>query len=107
MGADFAIERVNLAIAVALLMIGAVMALSSSNALKRVAGLMVTQIAVLIGLAVLGAPGSALLAGLVLGFAQLVLGAGLLVRLQEAYGGVETADFDAIDEQGEPTETGA
>lgn len=100
-------ERLQFAASVALLMIGAVTAWASTNALKRVAGLMLALIGAILAMAVLGAPGFALLAGVAAAAASLLVGVALLVRLQESYGGVETPEFDLADDQSEPIEPGA
>lgn len=103
MGAEW-LERAHLTGAVTLLLIGVGMAWTSANTAKRLAGLLIAALAAVLGLAALGAPQSAMIAGLALAFAHLLAGAALIVRLQEAYGGVEAADFDAADEQSEPAE---
>jgi hypothetical protein len=104
---DLVILRLALAAGVTLLTIGAVTAWASVNVAKRIGGLLIAQIAALLGLAVLGAPNAALMAGLAVAFVMLVLGCALLVRLQEAYGGVELPDLDQADEQSEPREPSA
>lgn len=100
----FLIERALFAAAVVLLMTGAVSAWSSPNAAKRVGGLVITCLGATTGLAVLGAPGEALVAGAAAGFAYLAIGIALLVRLQEAYGGIEATEIDSADAQSEPAE---
>ncbi len=100
-------ERLQFAASVALLMIGAVTAWTSTNVFKRVAGLVIALIAAILALAVLGAPSFALMAGVSAAAANLLIGLALLVRLQESYGGVETPEFDLADDQSEPTEPGA
>jgi hypothetical protein len=52
----------------------------------------------------LSAPESLLVVGIAAAFAQLVIGVAVGVRLQEAYGGVEAAEFDAADDANEPAE---
>lgn len=104
---EFLLERAHLALAVALLLVGVVTAWTSTNVAKRVGGVVVALTAALIALAVLGAPPALLIAGVGLGFAQLVVGAALLVRLQEGYGGLEAPEFDAADADGEPAEPSA
>lgn len=100
-------ERLQFAASVALLMIGAVTAWTSTNVVKRLAGLMIALIGAVLAMAVLGAPGIALIAGVTAALASLLIGLALLVRLQESYGGVETPEFDIADEQSEPIEPGA
>lgn len=103
MGAEL-LERAQLVAAIALLLIGVATAWASANTAKRLAGLLIAQIGAMLGLAVLGAPQGAIIAGVALAFALMLVGAALIVRLQEAYGGVEAAEFDAADEQSEPAE---
>ena len=105
--AELLAERLQLAAAAALLMIGAVTALSSNNVAKRLAGLLIALIGAVLGLAALGAPGAALIAGLAAVFAQILVGVALLVRLQEAYGVTELAEIDAADAESEPAEPDA
>lgn len=104
---EFILERVHLALTVALLLTGVVTAWTSTNGAKRLAGVAVALTAALLALAVLGAPVALLIAGAGIAFGQLVIGAALLVRLQESYGGVETPEFDAADGQSETQEPGA
>lgn len=107
MSADLIAERLQVAASIGLLVLGAVLAWTSSNVMKRVAGLLLTLLASVLALAALHAPGAALIGGLVIAFATLALGVALLVRLQEAYGGLDVAAFDAADEESEPREPGA
>ena len=104
---DLYIERALFAAAVVLLLIGAATAWRSAHAAKRLAGLLIAEIGALLALAALHAPEAALIAGVAAAFAQLALGASILVRLQEAYGGVESPDIDAADEDSEPAEPAA
>jgi hypothetical protein len=104
MAAELLAIRLELALSVALLAVGAVMALSSANVAKRVAGLLIAHLAVLVALAALKVGGAVLMAGLGVCLAVLLLGVALLVRLQEAYGAVETLELDAADTQSEPLE---
>lgn len=106
MSADLLVERLELALAVALLILGALTAWTSANVVKRLVGLVLGQLGALIGLAALHAPNAALLAAIALAAGQLILGAALVVRLQEAYGGVEAPDFDVADDRSEPAESG-
>lgn len=106
MSADLLAERLELTVAVALLILGAITAWTSANVVKRLVGLVLAQLGALISLAALHAPDGALLAAIALAAAQLIVGAALVVRLQEAYGGLEVPDFDAADDQSEPEESG-
>lgn len=104
---DALLERAHLAVAIALLLVGVVTAWTSTNIAKRMAGVGVATMAALLALAVLRAPTGLVIAGAGLLFAQILVGAGLLVRLQEAYGGLETPEVDVADGQSEPTEPSA
>jgi hypothetical protein len=97
MAPELIIERLHLAVAVALTMAGVVTAWTSANAVKRVLGLMSALIGAVIALAVLSAPSALMMAGAGAGFAIVIAGAALLVRSQESYGGTELAEFDAAD----------
>ena len=101
---DPIVARLLLAVAVAMLMLGAVTAWTSTNFIKRVAGLLVASLGALCSAAALSAPASLLVVGIAAAFAQLVIGVALGVRLQEAYGGAEAAEFDAADDANEPAE---
>jgi hypothetical protein len=98
------VARLLLAIAVAMLMLGAVTAWTSANFVKRVAGILVASLGALTGAAALSAPVSLIVVGVAAAFAQLLFGVALGVRLQEGYGGVEAAEFDAADDANEPAE---
>jgi hypothetical protein len=93
---------IGLALAVALVAGGAVTAFASSNALKKTAAVVTALAGALLALALLGAPSVALVAAVAVAFAYCVVGVAISVRLQEAYGSVETGDVDAADEQDEP-----
>jgi hypothetical protein len=95
---------VGLAVAIALVAAGAVAAFASSNALKKVAALLVALVGAGLAAALLSAPSSVLIAAAAIAFAYCVVGTAVVVRLQEAYGSIETSDIDAADEQDEPRE---
>lgn len=99
-----ALTRALFIAAAVLAIMGAVAALGSANALKRVAGIIVAQIGALIALASLGAPTLLLGAGALVCFAQVALGAALIVRLQEGYGETEMRGVDVADAASEPAE---
>ncbi|HEX8901257.1 MAG TPA: hypothetical protein VF769_08520 [Vitreimonas sp.] len=101
---DPLVARLLLAVAVALLMLGAVTAWTSANVIKRVVGVVLACLGALGGLAALGAPHAVLVLGAGAALAQLAMGVALAVRLQEAYGGVEAAEFDQADDVDEPAE---
>jgi len=94
----------GLALAVALVVGGAVAALTAANAMKKIAALMLAFVGAALSLALLGAPGGAILAVVAIAFAHTAIGVSIAVRLQEAYGGVETGELDAADEEDEPRE---
>jgi|CXWL01.1.fsa_nt_gi thiol:disulfide interchange protein len=106
MGADLFIERIEIGLALGLLMLGAVTAFVSGNVVKRLVGLLLANLGALLGLAALNAASALLLSAIAAAAATLIVGAALVVRLQEAYGGVEAPEFDAADEQSEPAEHG-
>lgn len=90
-----------------LLLIGALAATVSSNPLKRVAGVALALSGAVSALAALHVGEAALLAGAGAAFALSALGVALAVRLQEAYGGGDAAEFDAADQAVEPVERGS
>jgi len=100
------LTRALLAGAVVLLMVGVVAAWSSDHATKRVIGIVVALLGALVGLAALSAPSALLIAGVAVLFGHVAVGVALVVRLQEAYGGVEAPAIDAADAQSEPVERG-
>lgn len=85
--------------AIALVVIGAGAALLLDNAIKRLAGLMIAGFGAVLVLAVLGAPDGAMVAGVAILFAQLIVGVAIVVRLQESYGAIEAGDVDAADRE--------
>jgi len=104
MALDVLIFRAEIAVALVMLLSGAVAAWASANVAKRIVGLLIAHLGAVLALAALGLPDAVLIAGTGVALAHLIIGAALLVRLQEAYGGVEAREFDAADEQTEPTE---
>ena len=97
LGAPVVLEPLLGAASIGLIVIGATAALVLSNAIKRLAGLTIAGFGAAVALAAFGAPDSALVAAVAIVFAQAVIGAVLVVRLQESYGGVETAEVDDAD----------
>lgn len=96
------IERLLAGGAFMLLIGGAGAALIARNVMKRVAGLTLAGFGAIAALA-LWAP-QTVVAGAAIVFAQLAVGAALIVRLQESYGAVETPDIDAADADAEAQE---
>lgn len=94
----------ELAIAAALLALGAVMAWSSANAAKRLAGVQIALLGGCVALAVIEAPSTLMLIAIAVALAHVALGGAIIVRLQEAHGGVEAPDIDSADKQSEPVE---
>ena len=99
--------RAELTICVAVLLLGAVAALSSANLVKRVAGVLIAYIAALLAVAVLGGGETLLFAGIAAIAATLAIGCALIVRAQERYGAVEARDLDVADADAEPVEPNA
>jgi hypothetical protein len=100
-------ERLALAVAFAVSLAGIAGAWASSNAAKRLASLIIALIGSIIAAAVLDAPASALIAGAAVAFALTAVGAAVIVRVQEDYGGIEVADMDAADADSDAQEPAA
>lgn len=94
--------RALLGAAMVLSVAGGAAALLSPNLMKRLAAIAVAQIGAMIALATLGAPSQALVAAGAIAFAQIAVGAAILVRLQESYGDTEASEIDAADAADEP-----
>lgn len=93
-----------LALAIALVVGGAVSAFASNNALKRVAAVLVALLGAALALGALGAPAIAVTGAVAIAFGYLVAGVAVVVLLQETYGAVEVRELDAADEGDEPQE---
>lgn len=106
MSAAVLILRVDIALCVAMLMLGAVVALTSANVVKRVIGALIVNLAAVLAAGAL-TDGALLIVGVAVLAATLMIGCALLVRLQERYGGVEAFDQDVADADAEPRETGS
>jgi energy-converting hydrogenase Eha subunit C len=98
------LERALAVGAMAVIAAGAAAALMASNTIKRLVGVALLQCGVMIALAAFGAPTALLMACALVWFAQITLGAALIVRLQEAYGDSETPAIDAADCDGDGPE---
>ena len=94
---DLLVMRAIVAAAAVLLLAGVFAAWVSTNAVKRVVALTLALTGAVLGAAALGAPGALLTAGIALGFAQMIVGVAVVVRLQEGYGSVEIPEIDAAD----------
>jgi hypothetical protein len=97
----------GLALAVALIAGGSVAAFARANALKRLAGVLIALAGAALALAILQTPGPAVLAVIAIALAYVTLGNAVAVRLQEAYGAIESDEIDSADQQDEPQEPGA
>jgi hypothetical protein len=95
--APLSLEPVLAAFACALIVIGVASGLVLTNAIKRLAGLVIAGFGALAALAAFGAPGGALVAAVAVLFAQTALGAAIVARLQESYGSVASPEIDAAD----------
>jgi hypothetical protein len=94
------LERLLAGGAIMLVIAGAAGALIAANAIKRLVGITIAGLGVLVALS-LWAP-QAVGMGVAIMFAQLVVGVALIVRLQESYGSIEVRDIDAADSGDEP-----
>lgn len=103
MSAEVILLRVDVALSIALLVLGAIVALASANVVKRVSGVLIAHIGAILGAAAL-VDGPLLIVGVGMMGASLVIGCALIVRLQERYGGVEALDHDIADADSEPRE---
>jgi hypothetical protein len=95
---------IALALAVALVVGGALSAFASSNALKRVAAVVIALFGAALALGALGAPAIGVVGAVAIAFGYAVAGVSIVVLLQETYGSVEVRDVDAADERDEPQE---
>jgi len=99
MAPELLLTRALFAAALVLLLIGAVAGWAAPNAIKRLAGVALAMLGAILGLAALGAPNALLIAAAAVAFAQLALGAAVVVRLQEDYGAIEAPETDQADRQ--------
>ncbi|HYD73749.1 MAG TPA: hypothetical protein VEF55_11470 [Candidatus Binatia bacterium] len=95
---------VGLALAIALVVAGAVASFASGNALKKVTAVLIALAGAAFAAAMVGAPSNLLIGAAAIAFAYCGVGVAVVVRLQEAYGTTETHEIDAADEQDEPRE---
>jgi hypothetical protein len=94
------LERLLAGGAIMLVIAGSAAALIAVNAVKRIAGITIAGLGVLVSLG-LWAP-QAVSVGVAIMFAQLAVGVALVVRMQESYGSIEVRDVDAADAADEP-----
>ena len=96
-GAALSVDFLLAAGGATLLLIGAVAALLSGNAIKRVGGLLICGLGSVAALAAMGVGNAALVTVIALLFVYAVLGTALVIRLQESYGAIETPEIDGAD----------
>lgn len=94
---DPIVARALVAVALALSLSGVFVSWTASNAVKRVGALVIAMLGAVMAAAAVGASDKLLIAAVAIAFAQLPIGAALVVRLQESYGEVETDAIDAAD----------
>ena len=92
-------------IALALVALAASLAFTASHWLKRVLGALMAQIAAILAAFALGAPAPLAIMGLGAWFASMLIGAALLVRLNEDYRTLERAEIDADEAESEAPES--
>ena len=78
--------------------------MTSSNAVKRIAGMVIAQSGATLGAIALGLPAAGATAMLAVMLAGLLIGAAIVVRLQEAYGSIEALEIDDADNYSEPAD---
>lgn len=88
----------------AVVMIGAVAALLSANAIKRVGGVLVSGFGAVAALAAMGAGSGPILVAVAVLFVYAAIGAAVVVRLQESYGSIEAPEIDAADAESDAQE---
>ncbi len=100
------ITMAGLVVCAAVLMGGAVTALTAASVIKRLAGVLVSFISAALAIGVLGAPPAMSVGAVALMVAYCVAGVAVLVRLQEGYGVSDVAELDRADDQGEAERNG-
>jgi hypothetical protein len=96
--------RAAFALAIALVLLGVSAAFAAHNAVVRLAGVPIALLGGVCALAALGAPPAALILAAAVGLAYALVGAAIVILLQESYGSVESAALDAADSAAEPPE---
>jgi hypothetical protein len=100
-----AISQVGLlAVAFALTLMGAAAAFAGANVWKRIGGVLASLMGAVLGCGALGAGAGAIVAVMAVVLGYCMLGAAVGVRIQEAYGAVETPALDSADQGSEPPE---
>lgn len=94
------VELAALVVSVVMLMGAAVTALTSASVLKRIVAVLVALVAAALAAGVLSIS-AATLAAIALMFVYGVVGAAILVRLQESYGASDANEIDSADDQSE------
>lgn len=97
-------QAASVMLAGAILLAGVTTAMSGASVTKRLVGVLLAMIGALIAAAAAGAPSGLLIAAAALTLAYAAIGAALLVRLQEAYGSIESLEIDAADAQSDNLE---
>lgn len=92
------------AIALTLAFVGSMTALLDANIIKRIGGVLTSTIGALVGLSTLKAGDFYLITVIACALAYVSTAVALLVRIQEAYGGIEAPLADAADQADEPME---
>lgn len=98
------LPRAAFAVAITLVLLGALAAWAASNAITRLAGVAIALLGAVCALAALGAPPSAQIAATAAALVYTLVGAAIVVLVQESYGSIETAALDAADAAAESSE---
>jgi len=96
-GVDALALRGVIAAALALVLCGVFVGWTAGNAAKRTAAHALAVLGAVMAGAAIGAPIELLVAAVAIGLGYLLVGAALVVRLQEEYASVEVADIDKAD----------
>lgn len=97
--------RVLVAVAVGLALLGASAALAAQSVIARLVGVVVASLGGACALAFVGAPPAAQAVAAASGLAYLLVGAAILLRIQESYPSLEGAALDTADAAEEPPDT--
>lgn len=91
-------------IALAFVLLGVSAALAASNALTRLAGVGIALLGAVCAMAALGAPQAAQIVAAAAALAYMLVGAAIVVLVQESYGSIESTALDSADAASEPPE---